>query len=182
MPFSNKDWDKIPGGGAMTDTNNLGFIKILDDFYEYLFGILKVYEDLLPVIKEELNVIGPDDISSLDENLKAQQALLYRIKNFDRDVAGYASKLNIKADTLSSMILKMPEEHQLRFYELLGNFAATIQEVSFYKDKCQEVLQTKLYGIDKALTRLKGVTENKTYERDASEVKNTIPNSFETTI
>ncbi|MGI6734247.1 MAG: flagellar export chaperone FlgN [Anaerovoracaceae bacterium] len=166
----------------MTETRTDVKKEILDSLYEYLCGILKLYEDILPVLKEELDAICRDDISSLDENLKTQQALLFKTKNFDRDIAGYISRLNIEATNLSSLIRQIPEEHQLRFYALLGRFAEVVQDVDFYRDKCQTMLQTKLYSIDKALSERTGRKETKTYDRDASEIHNQFPKSFETTI
>lgn len=156
--------------------------EILDNFYEYLCGILKLYEDILSVLKKELDAICRDDISSLDENLKTQQALLYQTKNFDREIAGYISQLNIEASNLTSLIRQIPEEQQLRFYALLGRFAAVVQDVDFYRDKCQTMLQTKLYGIEKSLAEQTGRKETKSYNRDASEIHNQFPKSFETTI
>lgn len=166
----------------MTDNLNTEYIKTLDSFYEYLFGIVKLYEDILPVNKDELESISREDIHSLDENLKTQQALLYRTKNFDNEIAGYTSRLNINAENLSSLILQLPEDHQLRFYALLGRFAAAIQEVSFYKEKCRVMLQTKLYTIDKILADHKGSVENKTYGRDASDETTKTSKSFETIV
>ena len=163
-----------------TDAKNIK-TEILDNMYEYLCGILKLYEDMLPVLKEELDAICRDDISSLDENLKTQQALLFKTKNFDREIRCYISQLNIEATNLSSLILKIPEEHQLRFYALLGRFAEVMQDVDYYRDKCQTMLQTKLYTIEKALART-GRKETKTYDRNASEIQNQLPNSFETII
>ncbi|GAB1477117.1 hypothetical protein MASR2M70_19530 [Bacillota bacterium] len=166
----------------MTDNLNADYLKILDSFHEYLFGIVKLYEDILPVIKDELEAISREDIRSLDENLKIQQALLYRTKNFDNEVAGYTSRLNIDAENLSSLILRLPEDQQLRFYAILGRFAAAIQEVSFYKEKCRVLLQTKLYTIDKALAGSKGIVENKTYGPDASDETAKTSKSFETIV
>mgnify|MGYP001015501478 CR=1 FL=1 len=166
----------------MAETIKPDFNKTLDDFYKYLYEIVKLYETILPILKEELDAIQQDDIISLDKNLKMQQALLYQTKNFDSEVVGYTSKLNLEANDLSSLILQMPEDQQLRFYALLGRFTAAIQEVGFYKDKCRVILQTRLYSIEKALMKHAGRKESRTYDRDASETHTIFPKSFETTI
>jgi hypothetical protein len=166
----------------MTEKTNPGYNKILDELYEYLYKILKLYEGILPVIKDELAAITQEDIITLDENLKVQQALLYQTRDFDKKILDYTKKLNIEAENLSSLILQIPEDQQLRFYAILGHFTAAIQEVSIYKEKCQALLQTKIYSIDKILAEQKGIVENKTYERDASGVANTQKKSFETII
>ena len=169
-------------GTLMTITPNPDFNRILDNFYDYLCGILKLYEDMLPILKEELKAISLDDTLSLDKSLITQQTLLYQTKHFDREIAGYTSKLDLEESNLSSLILQMPEEQQLRFYALLGRFAAIVEEVSFYKDKCRVLLQSRLYSIDKALMEQTGRVENITYDRNASEVHTTFRKSFHTTI
>lgn len=166
----------------MTEKTNPEYNRILDGLYEYLHKILKLYEGILPVIKEELNAITQEDIITLDENLKVQQALLYQTRDFDKKVSDFTEKLNIKAENLSTLILQIPEDQQLRFYAILGHFTATIQEVSFYKEKCQTLLQTKIYGIDKILSEQNGLVENKTYERDASGSHTAQKKSFETIV
>lgn len=166
----------------MTATQTSDYNKILDNFYDYLCGTLKLYEDLLPVLKEELHAISEDDTRSLDEKLITQQALLYQTKHFNRNVAEYTARLDLAEGNLTSLILQMPEEQQLRFYALLGRFAAVLEEVCFYKDKCETLLQSKLYSIDKALIGQKGRIENITYDRNAAEVHTSPGKSFHTTI
>ena len=157
--------------------------KALDQFHEYLRSILLLYQNAIPVLKEELEFILQDNIDSINECLKLQQALLLQTKSFEQNVASYLTKLNISAKTLSEMILKLPNEEQLRFYFLLGQFQQVMIELNFYKEKCRVLLQSKLYSIDKVLSKQEVQKNNTTYNQNATEVLGTlIPKSFETKI
>ena len=161
-------------------TDKIEFNVALDQFHEYLSGILKIYQNAVPVLKEELDAIMNDEIEVLNQSLKSQQALLLQTKSFDQQTVSFLSKLNIKAKNLTEMVQQLPKEERLRFFNLLGEFELTMTEVNYYKDKCRVLLQSKLYTIDKALTRQDLQKDNTTYSQDATEVHGALfPKSFE---
>ncbi len=162
-------------------TGVCAFNHELDSFYQYLSGIVKVYEDLLPVIKEELKAIGEKNISLLDENLKKQQALLFQTRCFDKEIADYTAGLNSKAKNLSSLIGELPQDRQPQFFSLLRHFGKVTDEVSFYKGKCKVLLQAQLYSIDKAIAQHGGTARNKTYQGNAT-IGTGQCNAFETIV
>jgi hypothetical protein len=162
----------------MTDRQEYNLI--LDQFHAYLTGILKLYQMAVPVLKEELEAIMHDEIEVLNQSLKSQQALLLQTKNFDQQTASYLSRLNIKAKNLSEMAQQLPKEEGLRFFDLLGEFELTMTEVNYYKEKCRVLLQSKLYTIDKVLSKQDLPKDNTTYNQNAAEVQGALfPKSFE---
>ncbi len=162
----------------MTDAKE--FKMTLDQFHEYLSGILKLYQNAVPVLKEELEAILQDEIDVLNKSLKSQQALLLQTKSFDQQTAGYLSRLNVKAANLTEMAQQLPEEEQYRFFNLLGEFELTMTEVNYYKEKCRVLLQSKLYTIDKILSGQDLPKDNTTYNQNAAEVHGTlVPKAFE---
>lgn len=161
-------------------TDNKEYTMTLDQFHEYLSGILKLYQDSVPVLKAELEAIMGDEIDVLNQSLKSQQALLLKTKNFDQQTANFLSRLNIKAKNLTEMAQQLPKDDQLRFFDLLGEFELTMTEVNYYKDKCRILLQSKLYTIDKVLSKQNLPKDNTTYNQNAAEVHGTLfPKSFE---
>lgn len=162
----------------MTDQKE--FNLALDQFYDYLSGILKLYQSAVPVLKEELEAIVQDEIDVLNQSLKSQQALLLQTKNFDQQTASHLTKLNIKAKNLTEMAQQLPKEAQFRFFDLLGEFELTMTEVNYYKEKCRVLLQSKLYTIDKVLSKQDLPKDNTTYNQKAAEVHGSLfPKSFE---
>jgi len=148
--------------------------KTLDQFQSYLSTILKVYQDLVPILRSELTSIQKDDIDTLNECLRSQQALMIQTRNFNAKILEYQTMLNIKAANLSELILNLPSEDQMPFFEILSQFGQTSEEVRFYQEKCRTLLQSKLYLIDKVLSKAHMPKDNVTYNKDAAEVQGSL--------
>jgi hypothetical protein len=143
---------------------------IRDELYEYLSDVKLIYMDIIPVLKEEIDQIMRDDVAELDETIKRQQALVLRTRNFDDKIAGYLERLGVSASTLTETVHGFPEDERFRFYDFLGEFDRVVEQVDFYRDKCRELLQSKLYSIDKQLAGLPNNTESTTYDENAGGV------------
>jgi hypothetical protein len=144
--------------------------SVVNEFYDYLSDIKQIYADILPVLREEIDQIARDDVAALDETLKRQQALALRTRNFDDKIAGYLKRLGIAASTLTETVQAFPEEDRFRFYDFLGEFDRIVAQVDFYRNKCRELLQGKLYGIDRRLAAAPNKWESVTYDENAGEV------------
>jgi hypothetical protein len=142
----------------------------IDRFYDYLQSVLDVYIGIVPVLRDEAGHISRDDIAALDETLKRQQAMLLKTKSFESRIAEHMDRLGIKAPSLSATIPQLPEEEQFRFYAFLGEFDQVMEQVGFYREKCRELLQSKLYVIDKRLAEAPGEWSSVTYDERAGEV------------
>jgi hypothetical protein len=143
---------------------------VIDEFYDYLQSVKGICTDIIPVLREEIDRIARDDIAALDETLKRQQALALRTRNFDDKIAGYLKRLGITASTLTETVQAFPEADRFRFYDFLGEFDRVVEQVDFYRGKCRELLQSKLYGIDKRLADVPNKWESVTYDKTAGEV------------
>jgi hypothetical protein len=143
---------------------------VMDEFYDYLQGVKQIYTDIIPVLREEIDRIAKDDVAALDETLKQQQALVLRTRNFDDRIAGYLERLGITASTLTETVQQFPEDDRFRFYDFLGEFDRVIEQVDFYRNKCRELLQSKLYTIDRQLAGVPNKWESVTYDESAGEV------------
>lgn len=153
---------------------------LLDEFYNYLCGILEVYRDLVPVLKTELSAIEEDKIDLLDKSMQSQQSLLLKTRSFDTTVEKYMTELGYPVGKLSDLIDMLPAEEKGTFSQLLEQFSLTLKEVNFYKEKCTALLQSKLYTIDKYLEQHAEQKDNVTYNNKASEVQTSLfPKAFE---
>jgi hypothetical protein len=157
--------------------------SVMDEFYDYLQDVKRIYTDIVPVLREEIDRIAKDDIAALDETLRRQQALVLRTRGFDEKVAGYLKRLGITASTLTETIQEFPEDDRFRFYDFLGEFDRVVEQVDFYRNKCRELLQSKLYDIDRRLASVPNKRESVTYDENAGEVTKSLRSkTFEKTV
>jgi hypothetical protein len=158
----------------------MGNTRVIDEFYDYLSDVKQIYTDILPVLRDEIDQITRDDIAALDETIKRQQALALRTRNFGEKVAGYLKRMGIEASTLAETVLAFPEDERFRFYDFLGEFDQTVRQVDFYRDKCRELLQSKLYTLDRQLASIPHKRGSTTYnEKAGGIVKSIHSKSFE---
>ena len=161
-------------------TKQENFSTNLNSFYDFLVTLLENYQNLVVALKQELECILAGDTLLLGEILKSQQVLLIQTKDFDKQVSEYSCSLNIYANNLTEMTLQLPKECQPRFFKLLDDFDKTMEEVTFYKEKCRVLLQSKLYAIDKVLSKLDVQKDHTTYDKNATEIQGgLLPKSFE---
>lgn len=154
--------------------------KQLEEFYTYLRQLLGVYDRLVPVLEDELNILLREDLPALDENLKAQQVLVSQTRNFDQTVEGYYQKLKTRGNTLTEFAMQLDPTNRLRFFELLAQYDITFRQINFYRDKCRSLLQTRLHGIDKVLSAHSIPRDKATYDKSASGIQSgLLPKSFE---
>jgi flagellar biosynthesis/type III secretory pathway chaperone len=143
---------------------------VIDELYDYLLSVKQIYTDIVPVLREEIDRISRDDVAALDETIKQQQALVFRTRSFDDRIAEYLKRLGSAAPTLIETVQGFPEDERFRFYDFLGEFDQVIEQVNFYRDKCRELLQSKLYSVDKQLAAIPHKWESTTYDNKAGEV------------
>ena len=159
------------------------FSKRLDQFHDDLNEFLVLFQNTVPVLREELVCIQNGDIPALNECLKSLQALTLRTKGFDQLISDALADLGIEATTMTETIQKLPEEQRLRFYSILGQFEMIFKEISFYREECRIMLQAKLFSINRTLTVLNAQTDMTVYSPDAvGHRTSTAAKSFEQTI
>jgi len=163
--------------------NKLPRKQVLKQFLEYLNGVLNLYKSMVPILKSELDAIMKDDIDSLNKSLSSQQALILKTKSFDEQIAHFLSLLGIQAKNLTEMAQQLPEEDGSKFFNILREYELVMTEVVYYKDKCTMLLNSKLYTIEKALSKLTAQKEHTTYNQNAAEVQSTLfSKSFESKV
>ncbi|MDR0425099.1 MAG: hypothetical protein LBH39_06610 [Clostridiales Family XIII bacterium] len=139
---------------------------VIDEFYDYLCSVLDVYKEMRSTLKGETAYIDADDIDSLNVALNSQHAMMLKTRGFGDKIDAYLARLGIQADSLSATAEQLPEGERFRFYALLGEFDQTLQDVIFYKSTCYQMLQNKLYAIEKQLAQ-RGIQDSTTYDGKA---------------
>lgn len=129
--------------------NALAYNSIVDPLYRKLSDLLKLHQSVIPVLKDELNSIISEDTGALDECLKSLQSLTLQIRVLEKEAEEILRSNGIATGNLSDLIRQLPGKEQTRFLSLKNQFAASLREISFYRDKCGTMLKTRLFRLEK---------------------------------
>ncbi len=152
--------------------------KALDGLYAYMTEILGLYEGIIPMLKDELAAISADDTVSLDASMNAQQAVILKTKHFSEKIAEFSRDIEVPNTNLRTLAAGLPNGEGERFRALHDKYETVLQEVLFYRNKCKELLSSKIYGIERRLDAM-GAVDNTTYNSQAGEVQTSrFPQSF----
>ena len=153
-----------------------------NSFYKYLSNLLELYKGSIPVVMKKFNAINSDDIELLDKTIQVQQAFLLQTRGFEKKTNDFLEGLGLLGSTLGAVIPQLPLEDQDKFYSLLGEFDYTLKEIQFLNEKCQTLLQAKLYVINSKMSHGEFSSESNFYSKSAKEVEKLKSNSFITRI
>ncbi|WKY48552.1 flagellar export chaperone FlgN [Eubacteriaceae bacterium ES3] len=154
--------------------------QLIEEFYQYLFGVIKLHRDLIPKLKDELMLIESGSVEALTENINRQQSFVLQTSRFDQDVKKYMEALNLKGNNITEVVAQLPEEYRLRFYGLIGEFEETVKEMNFYKEKCKSLLDLKLHTVEQKLNTYENRNVNKLYSQDGKKESNiSLPKTLE---
>lgn len=129
-------------------------LNLYDKFYNYLNELLQNYTKLGELLVQKLSAIARFDVAALDNIIKEEQVFVLLSRGFDSSVQSYRDKLSLKGDSLSEVITEMPEEYQPKFQGLFMNLRAKLEEVKELNEKCQSMIEERIYTIQRSIHQL----------------------------
>ncbi len=148
----------------------------VDSLYQELSscldGLIKIYRSLLEVVRKEKEILVESRLDELNENNKAKDALLVRIRTlensrmkFARDLAVLTSS-DVDQPRLLEIAAKMPGERGDRLRNLHSVLELLVRRVADVNKANEELVQSALRSITGAMEAVKdGLNPKPTYER-----------------
>lgn len=134
--------------------NSADGMNYYDKFYNYLMDLLQNYTKLAVLLRQKLDAVSKYDMNALDGILKEEQVFVLLSKGFDSNLQIYRDKLSLSGDSLGAVIEEMPEAQRPRYRALFVELKAKLDEVKEINEKCQALLEERLYTIEKAIRQL----------------------------
>lgn len=125
-----------------------------DKFYNYLNELLGNYSKLAVLLKQKLEALAKFDVGALDSIIKEEQVYVLISKSFDSHVQSYRDKLSLSGGSLSDVIEELPEDQKPRYREVFVKLKAKLEEVKILNEKCQLLIEERLYSIEKSIRHL----------------------------
>lgn len=126
----------------------------LEKFYCYLHELDQSYTYLANLLRQKLIAVERFDINKLEEIMKEEQVYVLLSRGFESNIQSYRDKLSLAGSTLGTMITEMSELERNRFEQLHQRLKSTLDEVKGLNDKCQSVIEERLYSLDKSIKKM----------------------------
>lgn len=125
-----------------------------DKFHAYLSELEANFNKLAELLHQKLSAVETFDIDRLDSIMKEEQAFVLLSKSFDSHIANYREKFALKGEKLGDLVEELPEAEQPRFRDIAARLKAALDEVKALNEKCQGLIEERLYSLDKAINEL----------------------------
>jgi flagellar biosynthesis/type III secretory pathway chaperone len=141
-----------------------------DKFHGFLTELEGNFTKLSQLLHNKLAALERFDIDRLDAIIKEEQVFVLLSKSFDANVASYRQKLGLSGEKLSDIIGELPVEEQARFQSTFQRLKAALDEVKTLNLKCQDLIEERLYSLDKAIKELDR-SAGATYSKQGDDAK-----------
>ena len=160
----------------------LAYNSIIESFYRKLNDLLKLHQSVIPVLKDELNSIISEDTLALDECLRSLQALTLQIRVLEKESEEILHTNGIPIVDLSDLIQQLPGKEQTRFLSLKDQFASSVREIIFYRDKCGIMLKARMSRLEKKRSGTVQIEDAAQRQPDKGDAVPAPMKSFEVTV
>lgn len=146
-------------------------MKHIDKFYLYLDELDHSYKRLAQLLQSKMEAVQKYDLIKLDAILKEEQVYVLLSKGFESNIHAHRDQLSLKGETLSAIISELPEDQKGRFQQQYKRLKTALNTVKDLNDKCQQLLENRLYSLDKSIKSL-DKSDNTTYRSKAEPIPN----------
>lgn len=149
----------------------------LKDNYNQLISLLdsqiKVYRNLLDIVRKEKDILISADLDNLSENNKAKEAMLIRVRSLETQRIHVAQelceqlKLNPEAPRLLEMAVALEGEEGEKLRNLHSVLELLLKRIQEYNKQNEELVSSALSSITGAMKAIRDtLEENPTYKRE----------------
>jgi hypothetical protein len=139
--------------------------KLTEKFYAYLNELDQSYGRLTDLLRRKMIAINTGDIAKLDALMKEEQVYVLLSRGFEGNLRTHRQNLGFQGETLSEVIGELPDDIRPRFELQQRRLKATLDSVRGLNDKCQQMIENRLYSIDKSIKEL-DKSENTSYKKN----------------
>lgn len=145
--------------------------ELYNSLTELIEGQIKVYRSLLEVVRREKDILVSADLDDLNENNRAKEAMLVKIKKMETErislAAHFAKVLNL--DPAQPRLLEMANHLPLEMGDRLRNLHSVLElllkRVQEYNQHNEVLVQSALENLTGAMKALRDtLTDKPTYK------------------
>ena len=129
-------------------------VNTCEKFHAYLADLDSRLAKLSELLKRKLTAVEKFDLSGLESIMKEEQAYILISNGFDKSIDEFRDMLGLDARKLGDMIEELPQDERPRFRETYRTLKVSLDEVKALNEKCQVLIEERLYSLDKAIKEI----------------------------
>jgi hypothetical protein len=138
--------------------------KLLEKFYLYLSELEQSYGRLIDLLHRKTIAINTGDLAKLDAIMKEEQVYVLLSRGFEGNLRMHRKNLGLTGEKLTEIIDELPDENRPRFELQLRRLRAALDSVKGLNEQCQQMIENRLYSLDKSIKAL-DKSENTNYKK-----------------
>lgn len=126
-------------------------VNYYEKFKAYLEELVRDFSELAGLLSQKLIAIRMQKLAEIESIMKREQVFEMKLKSFDTYIQMYRDKLSLKGDSLSDVILELPEEYRFEFGVLRDKLRSLVGETAGLNKRCQALLDERIHYIERAM-------------------------------
>lgn len=139
----------------------------MDEFKKVISDLIRLFRQLIKVEEVKLNAAAGKHIGTLEDCVKQEQALLLRLRGLEQNRERTQKKVGYEGLQFREILERVPDNEREELYELFDELSREIQMFREINEDSNQILQTNIHSIEKALYKKTGGVYNEKGKNEA---------------
>lgn len=151
-------------------------IECFDKLNESLDGLISVYRNLLQIVRKEKSILVSANLDDLNENNKAKEAMLLKIRSLEANRSRHATELamalgmNMENPRLSDLAVKLSGPQADRLHQIQSVLELLLKRVQEHNKENEVLIHSALENITGAMKAIRNTLQEKTTYQKKGEI------------
>lgn len=138
-------------------------------FRELMKQFIELFDRMIPLEQEKLNVVKQNQVSALEELIKKEQAEIMVLRGLDQKRESQQKELGFENMTFQEILERLPEEQHKEFQGLFDTLGNRVKDFQSITESSKAIMEVNLHAINKMVAqKTYGSANVRTYEDDGS--------------
>lgn len=132
----------------------------MDEFKKIIGDLIRLFRQLIKIEEVKLNAAAGKHVATLEDCVTQEQALLLRLRGLEQSREKAQAKAGYGGLLFREILEKAPDSERESLYELFDELSREVQMFREISEDTNQILQTNLHMIQKALNKKTGDVYN----------------------
>lgn len=125
----------------------------MDEFKKVIRDLITLFRQFIKIEETKLNAATGKHVATLEDCVTQEQALLLRLRGLEQSRERAQKKAGYEGLQFREILERVPDDEREELYELFDELSREVQMFREINEDANQILQTNLYAIEKALKK-----------------------------